>query len=59
MNLKYGKFVVLSLLVIIAGVGCSKAGGAGGSNRPLMTQEEMEQNKQNANAKRPEVFEKK
>ena len=53
MNFKNGKFVVLGLLLIIAGAGCSKSGGAG-SNRDLITQDEIEQNKKNAAAKRPE-----
>ena len=59
MNSKYGKFAVLGLLIIIAGVGCSKAGGGSGANRPLMTQEEMDQNKKDAAMKRPETLGKK
>ena len=58
MNSKYGKFVVLGLLLTIAGVGCSKA-GSNGSNRPLITQDEIQKNKEAAAMKRPETLDKK
>ena len=53
MNSKYGKFVVLGLLLTIAGVGCSNAAGGSGANRDLITQDEIEQNKKAAAMKHP------
>ena len=57
MNFKYGKLVILGLTLIIAGAGCSNAGG--GANRPLITQDEIEKNKKDAAMKRPDTPEKK
>ena len=53
MNFKYGKFAVLGLLIIIAGVGCSNSAGGSGSNRDLISQDEIEQNKKAATMERP------
>ena len=52
MNFKYGKFVAFGFLLLTI-AGCSKAGG-GGSNRDLITQDEIEQNKKAAAMKRPD-----
>ena len=50
MNFKYGKFVIFGLLLLtIAGCGGNKTG----SNRDLITQDEIEQNKKAAAQKRP------
>ena len=51
MNFNYGKFMLFGLLLLTI-AGCSKAGG-GGSNRSLITQDEIEQNKKAAAMKRP------
>ncbi len=51
MNLKYVRFAVFGLL-LLAIAGCGK--GNGGSNRDLITQDEIEQNKKAAAQKRPD-----
>ncbi len=54
MNLKNGKFVIFGFLVIVL-AGC---GNKTGSNRDLITQDEIEQNKKAAAMKRSDVIKK-
>ncbi len=56
MNFNYGRFVVFGLL-LLAIAGCSS--NKGGSNRDLITQDEIEQNKKAAAQKRPDDLVKK
>ena len=55
MNFKNGRFVAFGLLLLtLAGCGGNKTG----SNRDLITQDEIEQNKKAAAQKRPESVQK-